>query len=94
MNQLMMVERVENVEQFQRMVVPRRIGKTIANSPSYDIAIAALCHLPSSHSLELKRIPCEIRVGNLMDSWSGQFVLLKAVSTGNGSFIRRRKQNR
>jgi hypothetical protein len=66
MNHLMMVERVENVEQVQRLVVPRRSGKTIANSPSYDIAIAALCHFRSSHSLELKRILCEIRDGNLI----------------------------
>lgn len=66
MNQLMLVERVENIEQVQRMVVPRRSGKTIANGPGYDLAIAALRRFWSGHSRVRKRLLCEIRDGTLV----------------------------
>lgn len=61
MNQLMTVERVENVEQVQRIVAPQKSGKTIANAPGHDFALAALSRFRSSHSFELRRLRCEIR---------------------------------
>lgn len=61
MNPLMMVERVDNVEPIPGIIAPRRSSKTNTNAPGYDLAIAALCRLRSSHSIELRRLLCEMR---------------------------------